>query len=117
MNPPDNNDPLFERLAPPPGGLGALRSRLDEEEASLKWSSLAWKLSAGAATAALAVFMLVQLTRPTPAPVDRSAMVALGLAKPPSPLWISAGHEDEAVSAVALADPKVIFYRVGSASQ
>jgi hypothetical protein len=111
-------DELFERLAPPPGGLDRLRERP-------RFAGRAWPLLAAAALAAVVLVVVVLGWPPSGGAADLASRarshvdtseIALGLAAlPPERVAVA----DEARSTTALAevpthDPRVSFYWVAS---
>jgi hypothetical protein len=113
------HDEIFEQLAPPPGGLAALRARLD---ARPRRARLLVPLALALTFAAAAVVLLVVGRGRTPDLVAAARQrgdapeIALGLApRPASP--VAALREDRATTALAevqTADPRVVFYWVSS---
>jgi hypothetical protein len=108
---------VFEPLAPPPGGLTALRARMAE---SPRRRILPWLVPAAAALAAVVAVALAPDRAPSLASLlaargDPSA-VALGLARPPAePVAVLAGARGRlGLERVAVADASVVFYRVGA---
>mgnify|MGYP001565735788 CR=1 FL=1 len=126
----------FERLEPPPGGLGRLRGRLAEKERSGR-AVWAFRLAAAAVAALAAIVLWVTLpTERRSSAVDGSGLLdgpSSGAAAPTDrltdhPLLIAAGLLAASAEPVALreptvaeaallrfdvADPDVAFYLVG----
>jgi hypothetical protein len=109
-------DEIFERLEPPPGGLAALRARMDARPRR------AHLLVPLALAVAAAVVLLVVGRGRTPDLVAAARQrgdapeIELGLApRPASPVAVE--REDRATTALAevqTADPRVVFYWVSS---
>lgn len=119
---PDDLDPVFRRLDPPPGGLADLRRRLAAER-SAEASARRWRgplMIAGLAAAALVVIAVLPRA---PAPragwledataAGDPALAALGLAPAPTaPVTLAPGAGLAAVQRVETATPGVVYYRV-----
>jgi len=115
---------LFERLEPRPGGLAALRRRLDGDEAR---RSRGLRVAAVAAVAAAVAVLLVVWMWPTATWPPRArastrlaahpAAVGLGFAPAPAePVTVMPGSRAEvAVSRVPTSDERVVFYWVATA--
>lgn len=114
---------VFEELKPPPGGLAALRARLDRAETEIPWSrqQLVGRWAVVAAACALTL-LLVPLLWHEPSTTWRDAvledgnpaLVRLGLAEPAADVVsVPAGRRRMmAVEKVELGDPAVLYYRV-----
>lgn len=110
-------DELFERLDPPPGGLAALRARMDARpRLALRLAPLAFAV----ATAALVVFVLHRGRAPDLVAAARQLAgapeIALGLAPMPAAA-VAIEKDDRATTAlteVPTKDPRVAFYWVSS---
>jgi hypothetical protein len=110
-------DEIFERLEPPPNGLGTLRARIERANRPRR----VWRIPALAfAAAAVAVVIWIVVRRDDPVRAARqhqgSAEMALGLAPLPT---TPATLDDDARATTALlevqtSNPKVAFYWVGS---
>lgn len=107
---------IFERIDPPPGGLAALRERLDARS-SRRFVPL---FALAGAAVAIVVFLVVgrrhdDVTARARTHVDTSE-VALGLAPMPATPVAIAGdsRETTALVAVPTKDPNVSFYWVQS---
>ena len=111
------HDEIFERLAPPAGGLATLRTRLEARGDRARRLALpAFAL----ALAMLALFLWKRSAAPDPIAAARSsgglAEVSLGLAPMPS-VVVTIEEESRATTALAevpTSNPNVAFYWVSS---
>lgn len=95
---------VFPPLRPPPGGLEALRARLDRP--ARRW--IGPVVVAGAAAIVLGLILWVEPSPPS---------VALGVpwARPPEPVQILPEARDRlAVQRIETADARVVLYRIAS---
>jgi hypothetical protein len=107
------HDEIFERLDPPPGGLAALRARMN---ARPSFARRAAPIAVGLALAAIIV--LVVTRRPDPVAAARAhadvGEVALGLAPMPSAPVSVDDPTTTAIVPVKTENPRVAFYWVSS---
>jgi len=111
-------EPLFETLAPPPGGVDGLRQRLRREgrrrRARRAVLGVAGALAiAGAIAGMLAALQVRTSRRPLPIPAElHPALVGLGVQPPPAePAVIPPGMRHRmALQRVPLETDRVVFY-------
>ncbi len=116
---------LFPELTPAPGGLQALRRRLDEEPARRHRRVRRHVLAASLATTTVACVVVLLLAMPVPGTVSsvaalridadlNPALIRLGVAEPAAePVTVPRDHRTSvAVERVDVDNPKVVFYRV-----
>jgi hypothetical protein len=119
MSSDDLPDGIFTPLEPPPGGLTALRARLQRERSS-RWRPIT---GLGVAAAALAAAFLLVARRPADPPAARlveavvaqhyPTLVALGLAPlPAEPVTLLSpdGAPAATLRRVPVASPGIVFY-------
>jgi hypothetical protein len=113
-------DDVFDRVAPPAGGLAALRARLDR-----KASGARFVLAAAAAVAVVAAIALILAGRRDAVDVAALARdhggpsaITLGLAGPPAAAVTLTDDQraTAALDAVPTSDSRVAFYWVSSTS-
>jgi hypothetical protein len=113
----DERRPLFEPLEPPPGGLGALRRRLERDSRRRFYARQAVLATAGASLIVGFVVFLALGPGGSPA-MDDSAFaftrISFGLSPAPSePVSLREGESSRAaVKRVPLDSDRVVFYRV-----
>jgi hypothetical protein len=117
------HDEIFERLEPPPGGLGRLRARLVREEEKKARARRVTSLGLGLVFAALSLVLFFTTRRTTTDPVASArlhaggAEVALGLATLRGGGVVVVDRESRATTAIAevqTTNPNVAFYWVSS---
>jgi hypothetical protein len=113
MSPRDDLRDVFRELDPPPGGLAALRARIDARSRRGRWIALP-----ALATAAAIVFAVVSRPAPAPLPWDPT-LQSLGLEAPPAePVTLPDSRRgDTALMRVETGTPGVTFYRVSVAGR
>lgn len=116
------HEEIFERLAPPPGGLAKLRARI-EPRAHAPRRPLVFAFTFAAAAVAIVVFILARRTSAPDLLAEARATshpseVALGLARAPAARADVAAEarETTALAEVRTSNPEVAFYWASSTS-